>query len=194
MSLKVAAERLTGGACYHMHEVFSRPKHPAWWSRVLDGELNLLDQILEGFDCALDWPMAAIWRDAADRYPDAPVLLSLRRDADEWWQSANKTVWAVMRGPRDIASEDWWQMTERLQARLASRWDEEGPAKEAYRAHLSEVRATISPDRLFEYRPGDGWEPLCRALDIQIPDEPFPHLNSRNAFSRRQDRNRESRR
>ncbi len=26
-------------------------------------------------------------------------------------------------------------------------------------------------------QPGDGWEPLCRFLDVPVPDEPFPHRN-----------------
>ncbi len=193
MSLKAAAEQLTGKTCYHMHEVFSRPEHPPLWSRVLDGEVQLLDQILEGFDCVFDWPMAAVWREAADRYPNASVLLSLRGDADEWWQSADKTVWAVMRGPRNVASEDWWLMTERLQKRFGAHWDEEGSAKASYRAHIADVRATIPPERLFEYQPGDDWGPLCSALGMPVPDLPFPHLNSSDAFSKRQDQNRASR-
>jgi len=34
----------------------------------------------------------------------------------------------------------------------------------AYDAHNAAVRATIPPDRLFEYQPGDGWAPLCAAV------------------------------
>ncbi|WP_182481228.1 sulfotransferase [Nocardioides immobilis] len=26
--------------------------------------------------------------------------------------------------------------------------------------------------------PGDGWSPLCAALDLPVPDEPFPRVNT----------------
>jgi hypothetical protein len=44
------------------------------------------------------------------------------------------------------------------------------------------VRATAPPDRLLEWHPGDGWAPLCTALGVDIPDEPFPHVNSTAEF------------
>jgi hypothetical protein len=54
----------------------------------------------------------------------------------------------------------------------------------AYEAHNAEVRATVPAARLFEYQPGDGWAPLCAALGVDEPDEPFPHTNSRDEFRR----------
>ena len=31
---------------------------------------------------------------------------------------------------------------------------------------------------------GDGWEPLCTALGVPVPDEPFPHTNTAADFRR----------
>lgn len=187
MSLKAAAESLTGGACYHMHEVFRRDD-AALWCRVLSGETDVLDDILDGFEVVLDWPASSVWSEMADRYPDAAVLLSHRGDAQTWWSSADATVWSVMRGRKDIASAEWWEMTHKLQDRFADRWDDRELAMAAYDAHVSLVRSTIADDRLFEYQPGDGWGPLCAALGLVEPDEPFPHLNSRDEFVDRQER------
>jgi hypothetical protein len=36
--------------------------------------------------------------------------------------------------------------------------------------------------RLLVWRPQDGWEPLCNALDLPVPDVPFPHANKRNEY------------
>ena len=36
----------------------------------------------------------------------------------------------------------------------------------------------VPEDRLLEWRVGDGWEPLCKFLGKEIPDEPFPHVNA----------------
>jgi hypothetical protein len=50
------------------------------------------------------------------------------------------------------------------------------------------VRATAPPDRLLDWHPGDGWEPICHALGVAVPDEPFPHVNSTDEFrARRQE-------
>ena len=27
------------------------------------------------------------------------------------------------------------------------------------------------------YKVKDGWEPLCQFLEVEVPDQPFPHLN-----------------
>ena len=52
----------------------------------------------------------------------------------------------------------------------------------AYDAHVAAVRAEIPAERLFEYQPGDGWGPLCAALGLEVPDEPFPHTNTTSEF------------
>ena len=52
----------------------------------------------------------------------------------------------------------------------------------AYERHNAAVRAAVAPGRLVEWSPGDGWAPLCDALGVAIPDDPFPHLNTRADF------------
>ena len=59
---------------------------------------------------------------------------------------------------------------------------DEKAAIAAYEAHNVEVRATVPADRLVEWRPGDGWEPLCAALGVAVPAEPFPHLKFHEEF------------
>jgi len=39
LSLKQALERLLGGPCYHMLEVFGRPDHVALWQQAVDGNM-----------------------------------------------------------------------------------------------------------------------------------------------------------
>jgi hypothetical protein len=40
------------------------------------------------------------------------------------------------------------------------------------------VRERIPSDRLLEWRAGDGWKPICDALDLPVPAQPFPHTNT----------------
>ena len=58
-------------------------------------------------------------------------------------------------------------------------------AKAAYEAHNQRVRDTIPADRLLEWRPGEGWGPICAALGLPVPDEAFPHANTTEMFNAR---------
>jgi hypothetical protein len=69
-----------------------------------------------------------------------------------------------------------------LEQTFTPRWFEEGDAKRAYEEHNAAVRAGTDPSRLVEWQPGDGWEPICAALELPVPDDPFPHVNSTADF------------
>ena len=57
-------------------------------------------------------------------------------------------------------------------------WQDEESAKAAYLAHNELVRTTAPRDRLLEWHPEEGWEPICSALHREVPDQPFPHTNT----------------
>ena len=40
----------------------------------------------------------------------------------------------------------------------------------------------VPAERLVEWQPGDGWGPLCAALGVAEPAEPFPHTNTTDDF------------
>ncbi len=44
------------------------------------------------------------------------------------------------------------------------------------------MQRNISPDRLLVWSVGDGWEPLCRFLEVDVPDTPFPRLNDSKMY------------
>ena len=52
----------------------------------------------------------------------------------------------------------------------------------AFDRYNQTVRETVPARRLLTWQARDGWEPLCRALNVPIPDEPFPHLNTRESW------------
>ena len=55
--------------------------------RVLaDGGKPDWDGIFDGYASTVDWPAAYYWRELADYYPEAKVLLSYR-DAKGWYKS-----------------------------------------------------------------------------------------------------------
>ena len=36
--------------------------------------------------------------------------------------------------------------------------------------------------RLLVWQARDGWEPICAALDLPVPETPFPHSNRRTEY------------
>ena len=44
------------------------------------------------------------------------------------------------------------------------------------------MRRLVPKDGLLEYRVSDGWAPLCRFLEVAVPDEKFPSGNKASAF------------
>jgi hypothetical protein len=60
-----------------------------------------------------------------------------------------------------------------FEGRLADR----AHAKRVFEAHNQAVIEATPAPRLLVYQPGDGWEPICRFLDVPVPEEDFPHLN-----------------
>lgn len=184
-SLKLALEQLLGGPCYHMFEVLEHPEHVPTWQRAAQGEPPDWARFLAGYAASVDWPAAAFWRELADANPDAVVLLSRRDDAEAWWASAERTIFAAARrwssSDPELASQGR-MVLDLLRARFTEHWSDHDAAVAAYERHNDEVRSTARKDRLVEWRPGDGWAPICRALGLAVPDRPFPHVNTTDEF------------
>ena len=178
-SLKVALEQLLGGRCYHMVEVFGRPDDAVVWAGAFRGDEPNWAEFLADFDAAVDWPAAGCWRELAAAFPDAPVLLSTR-DPDSWWNSASQTIFAAIE--RTGPDPAWNDMVDAMLPRFTPDWRDADAAKAAFVAWNDAVRAEVPPSRLVEWAPGDGWGPLCRGLGVDVPSEPFPHLNTTDEF------------
>jgi Sulfotransferase domain len=181
-SLKLALERLLGAPCYHMLEVFERPDDVEQWRQASRSEEVDWDNMFGGYAAAVDWPTAAYYDVLMEMYPDAIVLLSTRRNADEWWTSASSTIFAAIDRVSDFPAAMEQMIFEMLDARFTPDWREKGASMAAYLLHNDEVMMQVPSDRLVEWQPGDGWGPICEALGLPQPDEPFPHANSAAEF------------
>jgi hypothetical protein len=139
---------------------------------------------MDGYAASVDWPAAAFWRELAAANPDAIVLLSTRSSSEAWWKSASETIFQVGRSMSDDqALADFSGFPKALfEGTFTSDWTDEQSARRAYDAHNASVRATVPADRLVDWQAGDGWEPICAALGLAVPDEPFPHVNTTDEF------------
>jgi hypothetical protein len=189
MSLKLALERLGFGPCYHMLEVLAHPQHDPVWHAATRGEEVDWDRLFQGYASAVDWPVAAFWRELSRHYPDARFVLSVREPV-AWHKSVMETIYKAMSStpnPDDREACVHRAMTRALilDRTFDGRMHDRAHAIEVYEHHNEAVRNGIAAERLLVYEIGSGWEPLCAFLERPVPDEPFPRRNTRTEFNDR---------
>ena len=188
-SLKVALERLLGGRCYHMLELIERPGDTEHWERAAAATTTVeWGWLQREFVATVDFPAAMFWRELLADSPEAVVLLSARDSAQVWWESFSRTIVPSLNGEVPADRPEWARrraMNLAVLARLTPDWRERDAAIDAYERHNDEVRRAVPAERLIDWRPGDGWEPICSMLGLAVPSEPFPHENTAAEFQAR---------
>jgi len=186
----IAFEQLGFGPCYHMFEVFEHPEHDEVWEAAVRGEQADWSSLLARYRASVDWPACAFWRELAAANPDALILLSTRDSPQTWWASMERTIVPTLKRAvppgEPVVARHRAMVRELLCRRFTPEWDRPAAAMAAYERHNEDVRRTATPARLLQWRPGDGWEPICAALGLAVPDEPFPRENSTSDFRARQ--------
>ena len=178
-SLREALRHLLGAPVHHMSEVFAHPEQAATWARAIEGEPPVWDEFLAEYAAGVDAPFSNCWRELAAAYPEAPVLLSHRGDPEVWLRSMEATV--LPRTREMLAGDDTDPVVPLFRVLFRDVVTDLGDRDAlvaAYERRLREVRAEVPADRLVEWQPEDGWGPLGAALDLPVPDRPFPHENS----------------
>jgi Sulfotransferase domain len=180
-SLKLALEQLLDAPCHHMLEIISDPSQRPRWTDAIEGRPVDWSAMLAPYRATIDWPSSAFWRELAAANPNALVLLSVR-DPEAWYRSASSTVFATY--DNEPAELRPWLDTFRklLRERFCDRFDDPAAMMDAFVRHNDSVRAEVAPDRLLEWTPSDGWEPICDRLGLPVPTEPFPVTNSTEEF------------
>ena len=186
MSLKAALEQLLGGKCYHMYEVFEHLETdvPIWHDAAIGKPVDW-EKLFDGYVAAVDWPAGAYWKEISAAYPNALILLS-SRDSEKWWASASETIFPSI---QEVAAQEHTPWHEMIDAMMTSRFHHDLNDKDkciaAFEKHNENARKNAPANRFIEWQPGDGWEPICNALGLPVPDEPFPHVNSKEEFLQR---------
>jgi hypothetical protein len=118
-------------------------------------------------------------------WPGALVLLSVR-DPEAWWTSANETIFRSI-DSNPFATPEWKAM---IHAMFETRWGADIADREAsiaaFNAHNARVRSSVPAERLLVWQARDGWEPICNALHLDIPAEPFPRTNTSEEWRARE--------
>jgi hypothetical protein len=190
MSLKEALERLAFGPCHHMEELLVHPEQVYDWQGITAGRRKNWEEVFAGYHSQVDWPGAHVWRDLAAAYPQARVIHTVRSEED-WWRSFSQTIAALLLSDQQMPPPPphIQALTELATEMIAAQTfggalTDKRAAIAAYRRRTEEVRAAIPPERLLVFDVAEGWQPLCRFLDMPAPVTHFPHLNSADEWWR----------
>lgn len=183
MSLKQALDRLGFGPCYHMSEVFKNPAASGYWEAAADGKQVDWEEVFAGYRSTVDWPSATFYKQLADAYPEAKVILTVR-DPEAWFRSTQATIFT----PRIFEQADsaWGRMVLKVVGDLFDRqMSNKTKLIDVYNRHNETVQRVIPAERLLVYDVSEGWGPLCGFLGAAVPDEPMPTANSTQEFQSR---------
>ena len=90
-------ETLGFGPCYHMRNLMGDfAAGLPLWERVAAGDPDW-DEIFDGFESSCDFPASRYYREMAEHYPEAKVLLSVR-SGEGWVRSMRETIWPMYFG------------------------------------------------------------------------------------------------
>ncbi|KAG0184716.1 hypothetical protein DFQ28_010661 [Apophysomyces sp. BC1034] len=191
-SLCLALERL-GYRTHHLGNESRRQQlDPGVWLRAFENKdhEDEWENVYGDYDAAVDTPTAPFYKELAERYPEAKVILTIR-SADSWYNSICKTIFKIRKIPfPEGFPESRRKMMELGRAVMLNGYFKDDPVREPnkeelckmFNDHIEEVKRVIPPDRLLIMELGEGWERLCKFLGKEIPDEPYPRLNEREGF------------
>jgi hypothetical protein len=208
-SFSRALEILLDGPVYHggTQTTLGPEKEIKTWIKVLsqwppseDGakheNLDLIRRRTKGFAAITDAPGSGLVPELIELYPDAKVVCTVR-DAASWQDSMRNTgnaasKWFLRFVLFPVPSMRYF--VDYINC-LRDQWlimytDADPPTARTYEEHISWLRSKVPEDRLVFFNVKDGWEPLCQALDLPVPDGiPFPMINDGKAieaFAKRQ--------
>lgn len=193
----IAFEMLGFGPCYHMRNVLADLETGVEpWVQVRQGNRDW-ESVFGDAQSTCDWPSAAYAKELSEYYPDSKVVLTVR-DPAGWVRSMRETVWGIYfggsvmnhlcearyqvdplwKGFIDMAKPILWEEGAALHG---DHFSDEGFI-DLFNRHTERVKSEIPADRLLVWDPKQGWEPLCAFLEVDVPDEPLPHVNDTSSF------------
>ncbi|KAG8159137.1 hypothetical protein KVR01_010798 [Diaporthe batatas] len=190
-SLAAALSELGFKHVFHGLDSRTKSSHWAFFERAATATWPELFGV---YDAVTD--LSCFWAlQLADAYPDAKIILT-ERDFDAWFPSFDAEVLRPLFGPwvdlflkgvgAIVGNRAGFAMQKTVSgffggARTLEELHLRAP--DVFRQHSEAVKAHVVPERLLVYRVGrDGWEPLCRFLDKEVPQgKQFPRVNDRDS-------------
>lgn len=193
-SLREALLQLGYDYTYHGFDTVVHPEYDILWHRLRlkrekqgPGSLTAadFDQVIGHCAAITDHAAAAFALDLIAAYPEAKVILNVRKDVDAWHRSVMQTLMPLHLSWKLwirswFCSELFWLQESFMRGNwnVFYRGDFEKNSRTVLKEHCHTIRAHVAPERLLEWEIQDGWEPLCHFLGKTVPNTPFPRLNT----------------
>jgi hypothetical protein len=197
-TLRESLEKLGYVKTYHMKNLLLHPENLQYWTRLSETGTTEWDELYNGYQATVDFPAYPWYKEHMKQYPDAKVILSVR-PFEKWHDSVYSTIWQAQ-NPSEL---ERMEMQKKLAAnpRLGSvmkcvqfakeiimekhfqgKFLDKAFAEEVFNKHIEDVKAYVPADKLLVFDVSEGWEPLCKFLDVPEPTEPLPHTNKKEDF------------
>lgn len=114
------------------------------------------------------WNMWDMYRHIDKRFPDSLFILTVR-NSDSWWRSTER--WITILKP---------QMKKRYINHLNVDNVDRSSMVKSYEDHNQQIISYFKGSKkllIMDLEGGDGWNKLCKFLDVPVPEEAFPHAN-----------------
>eukprot|EP01084_Bolivina_argentea_P128843 227665_1 len=209
-SLSLALTELGFGPTWHLitNSNELNQKGSKWWldnnifSKLKNEEKVDFDEWLQQIKCKviMDTPIVFFWDKIFEQYPHCKVIMCVR-PFDKWSKSYINML-KQLSDPLMFAckSNDIWTNL------LLEQWENhhigngyngmkeisslnktklQNILKEKYYDECIEKAKRIVPkDQLLIFCPSDGWKPLCKFLNVTVPNKPFPNINTMDEYNK----------
>ena len=195
-SLKYALEYINKQPSYHMQNILLNKQDAKKWHDLIFNDKKNYDweNIYKGYGACLDFPSCNYYKELMEFYPDAKVILNLRDDKS-WVKSWNVLNNKILKSftfrfiaklpntsfklQKDIHNE---MILGHRGAFQNAKTDEEKMKR--FNEWNQSVIDNVPKDRLLIYKASEGWEPICKFLNVDVPDIPFPYKNKTKNMGR----------
>lgn len=193
---------------YENKEIFDHAVNNIFYKSIEENEIIMGNPdfgllLQAGFTATMDLPFALYFDQIHEQYPECKFILTVRENSDVWFRSWNvlassivqpaqytsfmvthvKKLEYYMRWLFSVVNSDKTFLSHRFPLPPQNKYS----AISSYEKHNQLVRDSIPSSHLLEYNVRQGWEPLCRFLEIPETDcpsakgIPFPKSNSARA-------------
>jgi hypothetical protein len=171
----------------------------AFRQAYLDRNKLDLDKLYEGYDATSDFLSVAFYKEMLAKYPDSKVILT-ERPVDSWFKSVKNTILKAVVAVHESKDEckdkhnpsnPYYEFNQLVATLLfdgllrdQENLNDEELFKNMYLEHNAEVKRVVPAERLYVMQTGEGWEGICKFLEKDVPDVPYPNLNNTSNFEK----------
>jgi len=190
-STRLALKQLLGSDCYHGWTLIEeRDDHHQHFYKALRGEATKEDwrEVLKDYKAGLDLPINLFYKELMEVFPEAKVLLTVR-DPVSWYVSVRDSIvkfhnieklwpysWFIYFAGTQESADLLHELSVKQGAYDAVNAGKESAVK-FWEDHVKDVMEHVPKEKLLVWNVKEGWGPLCKFLDVPVPDAPFPRLN-----------------